>query len=795
MNMQQLSLWFSSSFSFRERRATRRRVSNQTLETLESRLLMTVPEFSSLPGANHTIFLDFDGQTVEGTSWNSYYNQTTLIAPAYDTDGNTSVFSATELSQIEDAWKRVSEDYRPFQINVTTVDPGIEALRKTSTSDQQWGIRLVVTKEAPMVTDPAKRTGAGGIAYIDSFNWSSDTPAWVFTTGGKNVAEAASHEAGHSLGLSHDGLTGGASYYTGHGSGETGWASIMGVGYYQNVTQWDRGEYYNSNNAGSTANYSKGPDDLSIITTGNGFSYRADDRGNSNASASTLSVTGTTVSGSGIVETTADIDVFSFVTGTGSVTLNVTPFTPGPNLDIKADLYDGAGTLIASSNNSAVLSAGFTLNLAGGQYFLHVDGTGWGTPSASSPSGYSDYASLGQYSISGSIVAPDSGTPQVSIGDAVVNESAGTVTFSLTLSQAATTSTSVNWATANGTAIAGSDFVANSGFVTFNAGVTTGSVTVTLVNDAVVEATESFTVVLTSPSGLIIADGSGLATINDDDVPTQPGLSINNVSVIEKNLITRGRKTQAVQSTMTFTITLSAASSSSVSVSYATKNGTATVGNNDYKSVSGTVTFSAGQTSKTVGVIVYGDVTPENNETFTIDLSNPVNATIATASGVGTILDDDTIGGILAWSERNPVMIVDAMSWFVSDSESHGEHADHDHLGHGDRNDHESYQDHQQSPLALATSVSRTALRTGSVAKLLSESPVQALQLASGTLTHRQSTLLSTPKKSAAKHHVGFEKSSELAAQIQTAANSQQDTLEVLFAEPELLQSLWQSNG
>ena len=192
---------------------------------------------------------------------------------------------------------------------------------------------------------------------------------------------------------------------------------------------------------------------------------------------------------------------------------------------------------------------------------------------------------------------------------------------------------------------------------------------------------------------------------------------------------------------------------------------------------------------------MYGDVTPENNETFTIDLSNPVNATIATASGVGTILDDDTIGGILAWSERNPVMIVDAMSWFVSDSESHGEHADHDHLGHGDRNDHESYQDHQQSPLALATSVSRTALRTGSVARLLSESPVQASQLASGTLTYRQTTLLSTLKKSAVKHHVGFEKSSELAAQIQTAANSQQDTLEVLFAEPELLQSLWQSNG
>ena len=126
-------------------------------------------------------------------------------------------------------------------------------------------------------------------------------------------------------------------------------------------------QYDNWNNGGSTANYSKGPDDLSIITTRNGFSYRADDRGNSIAQASPLlSVTGTTVSDSGIVETTADVDVFSFVTGTGSVTLNVTPFTPGPNLDIKADLYDGAGTLIASSNN-----------MRGAECRIHAQLGGW----------------------------------------------------------------------------------------------------------------------------------------------------------------------------------------------------------------------------------------------------------------------------------------------------------------------------------------------------------------------------------------------------------------------------------
>lgn len=159
---------------------------------------------------------------------------------------------------------------------------------------------------------------------------------------------------------------------------------------------------------------------------------------------------------------------------------------------------------------------------------------------------------------------------------------------------------------------------------------------------------------LSSLSGLLLADGTGLATINDDDVPAQPGLSINNQSVIEKNVVKKGRNIVAEQTTMTFTITLSAASSSSISVSYATKNGTATVGNNDYKSASGTVTFSAGQTSKNVAVTVYGDVTPESDEIFTVGLSSPVNATIANASGVGTILNDDTVAGIVALSELNP---------------------------------------------------------------------------------------------------------------------------------------------
>src|SRR5688572_26067181 len=106
------------------------------LEALESRLCMAgVPALSSLPGAAHTIYLDFDGHTVQGTEWNNYYNQSTLVAKPFDIDGTAASYSAAELARIEEAWQRVSEDFAPFHVNVTTVDPGVEALRKTSASD------------------------------------------------------------------------------------------------------------------------------------------------------------------------------------------------------------------------------------------------------------------------------------------------------------------------------------------------------------------------------------------------------------------------------------------------------------------------------------------------------------------------------------------------------------------------------------------------------------------------------------------------------------------------------------
>ncbi|MGH9840677.1 MAG: PKD domain-containing protein [Blastocatellia bacterium] len=338
----------------------------------------------SLPGGSKVIYLDFDGHTTTGTPWNNDYGATITSGP-FDLDGNPGAWSAAEHERIQYIWQRVAEDFLPFGVDVTTQDPGVEGLRKTATNDEFYGIRVVISPTNWF------NTGAGGVAYIGSFNWNTDTPCYAFSAqlgngNEKYVAEAASHEIGHTVGLLHDGATGTA-YYLGHGD----WAPIMGAGYYEEITQWSKGEY-------ATANQLQ--DDLTVMM-GYGFTYRADDHGGAASNATALTVTNSTsVSGKGIIERTADKDYFSFVTGAGTITLNLSPGPRSPNLDIKADLIDSTGAIVASSNPAGLLS-GITAAVNTGTYYLAVDGAGTGDPNT----GYSDYASLGEFSISGTIVS------------------------------------------------------------------------------------------------------------------------------------------------------------------------------------------------------------------------------------------------------------------------------------------------------------------------------------------------------------------------------------------------------
>ena len=203
-------------------------------------------------------------------------------------------------------------------------------------------------------------------------------------------------------------------------------------------------------------------------------------------------------------------------------------------------------------------------------------------------------------------------------------------TFTVSLGQASGRAASVQYATADGTATAPADYAAASGTLNFAAGQTTQQVTVLVHGDTLDEANETFTLNLSNAVNAAIVDGTGTGTITDDD--PLPALTINDVSVAEGD-------TGSVAAT--FTVTLSAVSGRNVTVGYATANNTA-VAPGDYTAVSSTLTFTPGQTTKTVTVQVNGDLIAEIDETFFVDLSGATNATIGDSRGVGTIIDDDT---------------------------------------------------------------------------------------------------------------------------------------------------------
>ncbi len=358
----------------------------------------------SAAGASKVIYLDFDGHTTTGTSWNTP-SHPTIITPEFSIDGDSS-FSEAELAQIQYIWQRVAEDYIPFNVDVTTQDPGSAAIIKAGTGDSLYGIHVVIGGNSDWYGDVI-----GGIAMINGFGPSPDTPCFVFSDNlgisdhgnEKYVAEAISHEVGHTLGLHHDGISGGAEYYEGQGSGATGWAPLMGIGYHKELTQWSKGEYTGANNTQE--------DDLAIISGASpyylgDFGYRADDHGGTIASATGLTVADDkSVSGSGIIERTTDLDFFSFTTDQGLVSLSIRPAPRGPNLDILATLYDSFGAVVATSNPIGALEARFD-DLQAGTYYLSIDGAGEGDPLLT---GYSDYGSLGQYFIT-SISVPEPAT-------------------------------------------------------------------------------------------------------------------------------------------------------------------------------------------------------------------------------------------------------------------------------------------------------------------------------------------------------------------------------------------------
>ena len=345
------------------------------LALLVSFNIYSIPVLTSLPSAPATIYLDFDGHNVNSAYWNGGTPFTCASAGMSNND-------------ITEVFNRVAEDYRPFNINITT--------------DSSVFLAAPLNKRIRVVITPTSSwfTGVGGVSYIGSFKWGDDTPAFVFCdrlgpNSAKMVAECCSHESGHTVGLSHQSKYDGtcnltATYNDGAGIGEASWAPIMGNSYYRNMSGWNNGPTpYGCNN---------NQDNLSIITSQNGFSYRTDDYSN-DININPTSITISSIPVDGVITTNADKDAFSFTVGqNANFKMDVTPFSvgtnySGANLDIKVSLYNGSKVLINTYDPALTMNVSVDTILNAGTYYMLVEGTG--------NTNVNDYGSLGSYKISG----------------------------------------------------------------------------------------------------------------------------------------------------------------------------------------------------------------------------------------------------------------------------------------------------------------------------------------------------------------------------------------------------------
>lgn len=310
------------------------------------------------------------------------------------------------------------------------------------------------------------------------------------------------------------------------------------------------------------------------------------------------------------------------VDGPFAIDYNTTDGTAGV-----ADYATASGTL--TFNNGETAAKSFTVTTAADAL---VEGNETFTVSLSTSNPVGEISAPATTTVT---ISEDDTGVQMAAQSASVAEGAGTLDVVVKRVGSSAGAVSVDYATVDGTAkVADGDYTAASGTLNWADGDTADkTIVLTIAGDALDEDNETLTVALSNPSvGMqLLSPSSQQITVTDDDAT--PSLSINSVSVAEGNSGT---------ASLAFVVTLSAASGRTVNVDHVSANGSAAVGS-DYVGIGGTLTFLPGETSKNTPVTVNGDVVDESNETLTVTLSNPSNASIGTAAGTGTINDDDAV--------------------------------------------------------------------------------------------------------------------------------------------------------
>ncbi|MCC6491491.1 MAG: hypothetical protein IT424_00535 [Pirellulales bacterium] len=296
--------------------------------------LSSIPVLNSLPGAPVTIYLDFNGHTSSGGG----------VTPVYDADGDATTFSDQELQFMGDLWRVTTEDFAPFNVNVTTVEPSVLAPGVPTSAANGKALRLAI--------GGTSADGYAGYAQYNSFTNSGENLAWVYAQGKTDAVTyggIASHEAGHSFGLRHLEKV-----------GDPDWRALMYSTLFNNRATWTTG----INDQGVLQ------DSMAVITSSlNGITYRADDHAGSVAGATPLTAAGAGFVGAGVISSTSDADVFTIPATGQSLLITVEGDSPSQNLDAVLELLDSAGNVLARSNPGDSVNASLVADSTDPVYF------------------------------------------------------------------------------------------------------------------------------------------------------------------------------------------------------------------------------------------------------------------------------------------------------------------------------------------------------------------------------------------------------------------------------------------